>query len=75
MRPKIALKDEVSSIPVSGTKAVTSAAETGITISPKELVCDPLKPTNTFLDCEDYLACNLRGEGRVGRGGQQHCQD
>ena len=75
MRSKIALKDEVSSITVSGTKAVTSATETGNTISPKELVCDPLKPTNTFLDCEDYLACNLSGARQVGRGGQQHCQD
>ena len=47
--PKMALKDEGSSIIAKGTKAVTSLAETGNTISPNELVCYPLKPTNTLL--------------------------
>ena len=48
MLPKIALKDEGSSITVSGTRAVTGLVETGSTISPNELVCDPLKPANTL---------------------------
>ena len=48
MCPKMALKDDDSSITVSGTKAVTSPTETGRTIPPSELVCDPLKQTNTL---------------------------
>ena len=44
----MALKDEGSSITVSGTKAVTGPAKTNNTISPSELVCDPLKPYNTL---------------------------
>ena len=43
MRPKMALKDESSSITVSGTREVTSHIEISSTISPNELVCDPLK--------------------------------
>ena len=48
MRLKIELKDEGLSITVSGTKAMIGPAEIGSTISPNILVCDPLKPTNTF---------------------------
>ena len=48
MCPKMALKDEGSSITVSGTRAVTGPAEIGKTISLNELVCDPLKQTNTL---------------------------
>ena len=48
MRPKMALKNESSSITMSGTRAVTSPTETDNTISPNELVYDPLKVTNTF---------------------------
>ena len=69
------LKDEGSSITVSGTKEVTGPTETGSTISPNELVCDLLKSTNTFLDCEEYSNCNLGGARRVGRGGRRHCLD
>ena len=42
------LKDEGSSITISGTKMVTNPAEIGSTISLNELVCAPLKPTNTL---------------------------
>ena len=49
VRLKMALKDDCSSITVSGTKTVTGAAETGMTIPPSELVYDPLKPTSTLL--------------------------
>ena len=48
MRPKMVLKDEGSLITVSGTKAVIGPTETDNIISPNELVCDPLKPTNTL---------------------------
>ena len=44
----MALRDEDSSITVSGTKAVTGPTKIGKTISPNELVCDLLKPTNTL---------------------------
>ena len=44
----MALKDEDSSITVSGTKAVIDPAETSKTISRNELVCDLLKSTNTL---------------------------
>ena len=49
MHPKMVLKDEGSSITLSGTKAVIGPTEIDNTISPNELVCDPLKPTNTLL--------------------------
>ena len=43
------VEGEVSSITMSGTKVVTGSTETGSTISPNELVYDPLKLTNTLL--------------------------
>ena len=49
MRPKMVLKDDGSSIIMSGTKAVTGLAEINKTIYPSELVYNPLKPTNTLL--------------------------
>ena len=49
MRPKMVLKDEGSSITLSGTKAVIGPTETDNTISLNELVYDPLKPINTLL--------------------------
>ena len=48
MRPKMVLKDEGPSITVSGIREVTGSVETDNTISPNELVYDPLKPTNTL---------------------------
>ena len=42
MRPKMLLKDEGSSITTSGTKAMLCPIETDNTISPNELVYDPL---------------------------------
>ena len=48
MCPKMALKDEGSSITMSRTRAMTGPTETGNTVSTSELVCDPLKPTNTL---------------------------
>ena len=49
----MALKDEGSSITISGTRAVTGPSVTGSIISPNELVCVPLKSTNILLDCEE----------------------
>ena len=46
MRPKMALKDKGSSITVKGTRAMIGPVETNNTISPSELVYDPLNPTN-----------------------------
>ena len=40
MHPKMALKDDGSSITVRNTKVVTGLIETDMTISPIELVCD-----------------------------------
>ena len=50
------LKDDGSLIIVSGTKAVTSLAEIDRTISPSELVYNPLKPTNTLLGLHSLSA-------------------
>ena len=69
MRLKIALKDEVSSISVSGTKAVIGPTETDSAISPKELFYDLLKPTNTLPGLQSYLVCSLGGARRVSREG------
>ena len=66
MRPKMALKVEGSSIIVSGTRAVIGLAETDNTISPKELVYDPLNPTNTLSGLRRLLSLQPRwsNEGR-----------
>ena len=45
VRPKMALKDEGSSIIIKGMRAVTNPIATGNTTSLSEVVCVPLKPT------------------------------
>ena len=69
MHPKMVLKDDGSLIIVSGTKAVTGLAEIDRTISPSELVYNPLKPTNTHLGLQSLSAYNLDGARRAGRVG------
>ena len=55
MRPKLVLKNEDTLITVSGIKAVIGPTETDNTISSNELVCDPLKPTNSLLGLKRLL--------------------
>ena len=75
MRPKMALNDEDSSTTVSGTKAMTSPAETGSTTPLRDLECDLLKSTNNRPGLRRYLACNLGRAGWVSRGGRQNYLD
>ena len=42
------LKDEGSSITISGIRVMTGLSVTSSTTSSNELVCVPLKPTNTL---------------------------
>ena len=46
VRPRMALKEEGSSIIVNGTSTVTGFAVTGNTTSLSEVIWVPLKPTN-----------------------------
>ena len=63
------LKDDDSSIIVSGIKAVIGLAEIDRTISPSELVYNPLKPTNTLLGLKSLSAYSLDGARQAGRVG------
>ena len=63
------LKDDGSLIIVSGTKAVTSLVEIDRTISPSELVYNPLKPTNTLLGLHSLSAYSLDRARRASRVG------
>ena len=66
MRPKMVLNDEGSSTTMNGTKAVMDPTEIGSTISHRELVCDPLKPTNTLLGWHKYTIVLGGGGGGGG---------
>ena len=69
MRPKMVLKDDGSSIIMSGNKVVTGLAEIDKTISPSELVYNPLKLTNTLLGLQSLWAYSLDGATRASRVG------
>ena len=74
MRPKMVLKDDISSITLNRTKEVTGSAKTGNTISLIEFVYDPLKPTNTLLGLRKLWGFTLSVARQAGRVGQPHCQ-
>ena len=49
VQPRMALKDEGSSITIKGTRAVTGPTITSNTTSPSKVVCVSLKPTKVLL--------------------------